>query len=98
RGRSSRQSPTMTSCSSRPATAGARRWCSMSELRRVDDTLWEIPASGAMRVPARVFAADEILGEIRDAKSLEQLRNVATLRGIVDAALAMPDIHQGYGV
>src|SRR5438093_5505023 len=87
----------MTSCSSRPATAGARRWCSMSELRRVDETLWEIPASGAMRVPARVFADEEILGAIRDDKSLEQLRNVATLPGIVDAALAMPDIHHGYG-
>src|SRR5438093_1637085 len=87
----------MTSCSSRPATAGARRWCSMSELRRVDETLWEIPASGAMRVPARVFADEEILGAIRDDKSLEQLRNVATLPGIVEAALAMPDIHQGYG-
>src|SRR5438093_9109616 len=87
----------MTSCSSRPATAGARRWCSMSELRRVDETLWEIPASGAMRVPARVFADEEILGAIRDDKSLEQLRNVATLPGIVDAAIAMPDIHQGYG-
>jgi tRNA-splicing ligase RtcB len=69
----------------------------MSELRRVDETLWEIPASGAMRVPARVFADDEILSAIRDDKSLEQLCNVATLPGIVDAALAMPDIHQGYG-
>src|SRR5918994_2065621 len=30
-------------------------------------------------------------------RSLEQLQNVATLPGIVGAALAMPDIHQGYG-
>jgi tRNA-splicing ligase RtcB (3'-phosphate/5'-hydroxy nucleic acid ligase) len=69
----------------------------MSELRRVDETLWEIPASGAMRVPARIFADDEILSAIAGDKSLEQLRNVATLPGIVDAAVAMPDIHQGYG-
>src|SRR5581483_1350162 len=27
----------------------------------------------------------------------EQLENVATLPGIVEAALAMPDVHQGYG-
>src|SRR6266542_243505 len=87
----------MTSCSSRPATAGGRRWCSMSELRRVDETLWEIPASGAMRVPARIFADEAILGAIASDKSLEQLCNVATLPGIVDAAYAMPDIHQGYG-
>ena len=81
--------------------SGAAGWCSMSEhtLVRVDDTTWEIPTSarGDMRVPARVFADDEILGEIRDDRSLEQLQNVATLPGIVGAAIAMPDIHQGYG-
>ena len=68
-------------------------------LRRVDDTLWEIPADARsdMRVPARVFADRELLEEIRDDRSLEQLQNVATLPGIVEAALAMPDVHQGYG-
>ena len=69
----------------------------MSELRQVDETLWEIPAAGAMRVPARVFADQELLDAIAADKSLEQLQNVATLPGIVDAAFAMPDIHQGYG-
>ncbi len=70
---------------------------STSELTRVDDTLWEIPRTGAMRVPARIFASEEILRAIAGDSSLEQLRNVATLPGIVGAALAMPDIHQGYG-
>src|SRR2546422_9146889 len=50
-----------------------------------------------MRVPARVFADEELLDAIRDDQSLEQLQNVATLPRIVDAALAMPDVHQGYG-
>ena len=50
-----------------------------------------------MRVPARVFADEELLGAIRTDRSLEQLQNVATLPGVVGAALAMPDIHQGYG-
>jgi len=50
-----------------------------------------------MRVPARVFADEELLEAILRDRSLEQLQNVATLPGIVDAALAMPDIHQGYG-
>jgi tRNA-splicing ligase RtcB len=50
-----------------------------------------------MRVPARVFADEELLAAILGDRSLEQLQNVATLPGIVDAALAMPDIHQGYG-
>src|SRR5436853_5665546 len=69
----------------------------MSEPQRIDETMWEIPAQGAMRVPARVFADEEILAAIRLDSSLEQLQNVATLPGIVDAAYAMPDIHQGYG-
>jgi tRNA-splicing ligase RtcB len=78
---------------------GGPGWCSMSELRQVDETLWEIPASARpdMRVPARVFADAELLDAIANDQSLEQLQNVATLPGVVDAAYAMPDIHQGYG-
>jgi tRNA-splicing ligase RtcB len=70
-----------------------------SQLHRIDETLWEIPAEARsdMRVPARVFADEDLLEGIVGDRSLEQLQNVATLPGIVDAALAMPDIHQGYG-
>jgi tRNA-splicing ligase RtcB len=71
----------------------------MSELRRIDETLWEIPSDSRpdMRVPARVFADPELLAAIEADRSLEQLANMATLPGIVGFALAMPDIHQGYG-
>jgi tRNA-splicing ligase RtcB len=73
----------------------------MSELRlvRIDDELWEIPrgARPGMRVPARVFADRELLAELERDRSLEQLANVATLPGVTGAALAMPDMHQGYG-
>src|SRR5881392_494939 len=73
----------------------------MSDLapERIGDELWEIPASArpGMRVPARVFADAELLAAIEQDRSLEQLANVATLPGIIDASLAMPDIHQGYG-
>src|SRR4051794_403691 len=69
----------------------------MSELERIGEVAWEIPARGKMRVPARLFADDELLAAVRRDDSLEQLCNVATLPGIVGAALAMPDIHSGYG-
>ncbi|MGE5691868.1 MAG: RtcB family protein [Pseudomonadota bacterium] len=71
----------------------------VSDLRRVDETLWEIPAEAHadMRVPARVFADEVLLDAIGRDRSLWQLRNVATLPGIVEAALGMPDIHEGYG-
>ncbi|HEX8076716.1 MAG TPA: RtcB family protein [Chthoniobacterales bacterium] len=71
----------------------------MSDLVEIDDNVWEIPASARadMRVPARIFADRELLNAIERDRSLEQVQNIATLPGIVDAALAMPDIHQGYG-
>ena len=71
----------------------------LPRLERIDETTWEIPASARqdMRVPARIFADEGILGEIAGDLSLEQLQNVATLPGVVGAAIAMPDIHQGYG-
>jgi tRNA-splicing ligase RtcB len=89
----------MLSSSRNRTASGGRKWCSMSELRRIDETLWEIPAEARsdMRVPARIFADEDLLAAIAEDRSLEQLQNVATLPGIVDAALAMPDIHQGYG-
>ncbi len=71
----------------------------MSEATRIGETVWEIPATArpGMRVPARVFADEELFAAIERDRSLEQIENVATLPGIVDAALAMPDVHQGYG-
>jgi len=69
------------------------------QLKRIDSFEWEIPrgAVAGMRVPARLFADEELLAAIRGDRSLEQLANMATLPGVVDWALAMPDIHQGYG-
>ncbi|MCL4406017.1 MAG: RtcB family protein [Patescibacteria group bacterium] len=70
-----------------------------SALRRINDWLWEIPKTyrSDMRVPARVYATEEMLDEIIGDRSLDQLVNVAGLPGIVDYAIAMPDIHEGYG-
>src|SRR4029453_8524259 len=50
-----------------------------------------------MRVPGIVFATFGLLPDARADKSLEQVRNVATLPGIVEASYAMPDVHWGYG-
>lgn len=58
---------------------------------------WELPRSGAMRVPGRVFASAKLFDAIRDDPCLEQVTNVACLPGIVGASIAMPDIHWGYG-
>jgi tRNA-splicing ligase RtcB len=62
----------------------------------VDSTTWRVEPHGAMRVPAIVYA-DENLIRGMDDKVYEQAVNVATLPGIVKASYVMPDAHWGYG-
>ena len=69
------------------------------DLRRLQqdgDYAWRIDPVGDMHVPGVIFGDRERLLEMDD-KVYEQLRNVATLPGIVGAAYAMPDAHWGYG-
>ncbi len=66
---------------------------------RLDRYTYRIPRRGKMRVDATFYASREILEDLEaeNYASLEQLQNVATLPGIVEPALTMPDIHWGYG-
>ncbi len=63
---------------------------------RVDATTWRIEPRGAMRVPAIIYADEDLIRGMDD-KVFEQAVNVATLPGIVAASYAMPDAHWGYG-
>ena len=65
-------------------------------LERLGECLWKIPVQGAMRLPAYIFATEELVSEM-DEKVYEQLSNVASLPGLVKGAMAMPDAHWGYG-
>lgn len=71
----------------------------LKHLVKIEEYLYEIPQSfrADMRVPARIFATEKMLKDIARDRSLMQLVNVSTLPGIVNYALAMPDIHEGYG-
>src|SRR5512136_2380733 len=70
-----------------------------ADLRKLGDYLYEVPQSfrADMRVPAHFYADDDIVTKALEDRSLEQLVNTATLPGVVSPAMAMPDIHQGYG-
>ncbi len=68
----------------------------LAPLIRHSDHEWEIPAAGTMRVPGRLFASAALI-EAMDDKVAEQVRNVASLPGIIGASYAMPDAHWGYG-
>jgi len=65
--------------------------------KKIDECTWEIGKRGRMRVPARFYARESALDQIRRDQALDQLTNVAQLPGIVGYSLAMPDIHWGYG-
>ena len=67
-----------------------------ARLEKISEIEWRIAPTGPMRVPAVIYA-DEALIRDMDDKVYEQITNVATLPGIVDAAYAMPDAHWGYG-
>lgn len=69
----------------------------MQELKKISPAVWEIEKTGKMNVPGRVFANDEVVSFMGKDRTLGQLRNVATLPGIVKYAAVMPDAHEGYG-
>lgn len=67
-----------------------------SRFEKLSDTAWRIAPFDEMRVPAIVYATEELITEMDD-KVFDQVTNVAKLPGIVRASYAMPDAHWGYG-
>ena len=67
------------------------------KLKKISNVEWEIPKEGKMNVVGRVFASEKLLNDMKKDKTLEQVKNVAKLPGILKASIAMPDCHQGYG-
>lgn len=69
------------------------------DFERISEYKYRIPKSGEMKADAAFYASEEILSDLEaeDYASLKQLKNVATLPGVVEPALTMPDIHWGYG-
>jgi tRNA-splicing ligase RtcB len=69
----------------------------MVNVKKISENIWEIPKEDGMLVPGRIFASDKLMKYIEKDKTLEQVKNVAHLRGILKYSMAMPDAHQGYG-
>ena len=71
----------------------------LKELTQVNEFQWLIPKTFRedMRVPVRIVATREILGQVLGDESLEQAVNSATLPGLIGEVVVMPDMHQGYG-
>lgn len=68
------------------------------DFRKISEAVWELPAEGDMNVPVRVYADEQLLGQMQRDRSMGQARNVATLPGIVKASFVMPDGHEGFTI
>ncbi len=74
------------------------------DVKQVSKYIWEIPKSGEMLVPGRIYADKELMAHLisdvekgKEWNALVQVVNVASLPGIQKASIAMADIHPGYG-
>jgi tRNA-splicing ligase RtcB len=67
-------------------------------LHRIDETKLEVPKSfkPGMRTKGIIYLDKALEGSL-ERTAVDQVANVASLPGIVGNALAMPDIHRGYG-
>jgi len=73
-------------------------------LHKIDDFRYEIPSTYKgernnlkMKTSAVIYADENMISSIRSDNAAEQTANMTTLPGIVGKAMAMPDIHWGYG-
>src|SRR3989442_5283294 len=68
-------------------------------LDKIDAFRYEIPRSykPAMRTNGVIFIDESMVAQLRQDQAPEQVANVATMPGIIGNAMAMPDIHWGYG-
>src|SRR5436190_4986647 len=64
---------------------------------RDDAMTWRIEPSGPMRVPAIIYADEDLIRGMDD-KVYDQVVNVAVLPGIVTASYVMPDDRWGCGL
>ena len=71
-----------------------------ADLVRIGTFVWEVPQGyrADMRVPARIYASEQLLEMAFRDQTMEQLVNTAALPGVVKHVLVMPDAHQGYGL
>src|SRR2546428_1710202 len=67
------------------------------QLERIDAYRWRVPRHGGMRTDGLIFADDGVMRDLEGDQAVQQVANVAHLPGIVGPAIAMPDIHWGYG-
>src|SRR2546428_10587531 len=68
-------------------------------LTNIAPNIWEVPKDyqSGMKVPARIYADEDLLAKMKTDRTIQQCVNVAHLDGICNYSITMPDGHEGYG-
>src|SRR6266849_7506354 len=68
-------------------------------LEKIAPNTWGVPTSyePGMKVPARIYADDDLIAKMKTDMTIQQCVNVAHLDGIYKYSITMPDGHEGYG-
>ena len=66
---------------------------------RIAPNIWEVSRDyePGMKVPARIYADEDLMAKMKTDMTIQQCVNVAHLDGIHKYAITMPDGHEGYG-
>lgn len=70
----------------------------MTLLQAAGPNRYRIPRQGSMNVGAVVYLNRELYRSFSEVESLQQLMDAASLTGVLDPVIGMPDIHTGFGL
>jgi tRNA-splicing ligase RtcB (3'-phosphate/5'-hydroxy nucleic acid ligase) len=70
----------------------------MNLLKPAGHNCFRITPQGKMRVSVLVYLNEELFHAFHEDQSLQQLMDAATLPGVIDPVIGMPDIHTGFGL
>jgi tRNA-splicing ligase RtcB (3'-phosphate/5'-hydroxy nucleic acid ligase) len=79
--------------------SSSSRSSSSIPVKQIAPNIWEVPQDfqPGMKVPARIYADEDLLAKMRTDRTIQQCVNVAHLDGIYNYSITMPDGHEGYG-
>ncbi|MGV8151528.1 MAG: RtcB family protein [Candidatus Nanoarchaeia archaeon] len=69
----------------------------MAELKKINENMWEIEREGKMNVDVRIFASENLIEDMKKDNTFKQAINMASLAGVLNPVIVLPDAHQGYG-
>lgn len=67
-------------------------------LEPAGDNCYRIARQGKMKASVLVYLNNELFQSFHEDQSLQQLIDAATLPGVIDPVIGMPDIHTGFGL